>query len=606
MFCVNCGKPIEDGKTVCDECAVQELPYNPQEEPVYQAAEPSFQLNNPVEEPVKVKKPKKGFPVGAVIALAVVAAIVVCGVIFWDSITGFFVRSFGTPEQYLSHVENKAAEDTINGISGFYGNLLGVLGGEVETEDVATKGNISIEISEDILSTIGMPADMDLGWLSKIDLSVYTCSKDGLMQSDMGIGLGGVNIATLSMLMDLAEGDMYMGIPELSDTYLYMDVGTIPGAAEDMDEIMDQMEELKEMMDEISEMLPSEKKLNQKLTLYWGIVLENLEDVEKSTETVEVDGLEQKLTVIECTLTEEGLYKIARAILEDVQDDKELMKCVYAIAEYADLDEDDVDDALDEAIDGLKDMAQDADDDNRINLTTYVDSTDSVVGRTIEVEGSDMDAVELYYITVWEKDEFAFEANIADQAEITGSGSREKNLVNGEYVIEVMGEEMLILEVADYDEKSAEDGYVNGTFTISFGEGLTDLIFASSGSSSPSYGSASSGMSDILSAFLDLKVEVKLTSSEKVSELALAVKAAGVKMVSMTITGEQVKASDIKVPKDTIDMNDLDEEEAMEWILGMDFDKIVKNLEKAGLPDDIMDQVYDLMDQLEELEDYYG
>ncbi len=621
MFCVKCGKPIEDGKTMCDACAAQNLPYNPHEEPVYHAAPapeaPSFELNNPVEPPKKTKKASGGkrFPVGGLIAAVLVVAIAVVAVVCWDSITAWFLSLFGTPESYMKHTEKQAAEEQINKLSDSYGkyrDLLLIVSGDsdekLEDTNFAMKSEVKMEIGQDVLDllVVSGAAGMDMDWLKDIRFDVYSGFNDGLVQSDMGIAIGGASIGTLSTMVDLAELDMYIGYPELSDTYLQVDLKDMPGFEEQWEQLQSSFGELGEMAGELADVMPTEELVNKLLVRYWDIVLDHVEDVEKETETVEVDGVEQKLTVIECTITSEGVCKIAMAILEDMQEEDELMDFLYAIAEYSGADEDDVDDAIEMAIEELEEMADDADSDNRINLTTYIDKNHDIVGRNIEIEGEHMDPVEIYYITVWEKDEFAFEADIAGQVEIVGSGSRDKKLVDGEYEVSVQGMEVLTIEFEDYDEKAAEDGYLNGTFVIAPGSDLADLISGGYGSVYPEEYSADSyavpsmgGMASMLTSF---ELEFTVASSEKRSDVTMSINAMGMEVVTFGISAEEVDPADIKLPKDTAQFDDQDE--LVDWVLGMDWDKMMSNLEKAGLPDVILDEIEDILSDLDDLQDY--
>ncbi len=616
MFCIYCGKQIEDGKTMCDSCAAaRNMPYDPAEEPVYQQpAEPvpqqpaqpeapAFTVSNPVEPPKSGKKPKspKRFPLGAVIAAVAVVGVAASVAIFWDSITGMFVRNFAKPEDYLSHVEEKEAEKQIGTLTDAYGSILGALGNftgtdvsdkvedKVENADnVSTQTQIQVEVGDEILEMLepmleNSGVNMDLAWLNDIRLTLAGNTDGDLTQADMGIGLGKTTIATLSVLMDLAGGDMYMGIPELSDTYLhlvledYMDGAQMP----DMDEVQD-------ILDEVVALLPAEEKLNEVLNRCYTLILENVGEVEKTSDTIEVDGLEQKLTVLECTVTEEDILNIAVAILEDVEDDKELMESIYGIAEYAyGYDEDEVDEGIAYALEELDAMAEEADEDNCINLTTYIDNNDVIVGRVIEIDSADGESIEISYVTVWQKDEFAFEADIADAIEITGSGSSKKDILEGEYEIEVEGQHIATLEISDYDEKAAEQGYINGTFTLTPSKDLMEMIIDQSGDMSQ------------ISSFLNiakLSFQVEVASSEKTSQFSMRLQAGGATLFGLTLSSEQGKASDIKVP-DSIEVDD--QEALQEWILDMDFDVLVENMEDAGVPDEILDVVNQVLDQLD-------
>lgn len=621
MYCIKCGKQIGDGRVVCEACeAAQSLPYDPQVDPLNQpqaAPEQPFVLNNPVEEAPKPGKKKKKFPVGAVVAAVLVVAIAVTAVFCWDAVFGFFVRSFGTPEDYMMHVEEKAMEEQLDELTSAYGELLASLNAGTETE-YAAKAQLHLELGDMVIGAIetsmryeGM--DMDLSWLKNIDLSIYGDFTDDLTQSEVGIGLDGTTIATIRVLMDVVAGDMYIGIPELSDSYLYAnmtDAGMNMGGMGIGDATA-----YEEELEELTELLPSEEKLNEVIKRWYKIVLDCAQDVEKDTETVEVDGLEQKLNVISYTLTEEDLLNIAIAVLEDVQDDEELMDLVIGVVDfvgsntvshyedvwndewgmyewvpvYEDIDaEEVVTEGIGDALDSLEDAIDDADEDNCIHMTTYVDNGDQIVGRHIEIEGTDMDTVEISYITVWQKDEFAFEAQIADTVEITGEGEREKDLLSGDYRLEVEGEEFLTLEITDYNEKLAEDGYLNGSFEIKPGEGLMDMVLGELGSAPDAMGS----VMDIAS----LAIAVDVTSSESGAEYGLKIKMAGATVLGITVSGEKVEAGSVKAPKDTVDL--YDQQALMNWILEMDFDQLIENLDDAGLPDELVDLIADAVGQI--------
>lgn len=662
MFCVNCGKQIGDGQVMCEACAAaKNLPYNPNNEPGYQPQQPAYEppgyqpqqpayeppvyqpqqpvyqqpvyqqpaapeqpfvLNNPAQEqPKKAPKKKKGgkggkgFPVGGLVAAVLVVAIAVTAVFCWDAISSFFVRSFASPEDYMAHVEQKAAKDQINSLTSAYGGMLDALGGgagdyAMQTEMHFEMGDELLTMLETTLAYSGM--DMDLSWLSDIKMTIYGNYSGDLTQSDIGIGLGKTTIATISVLLDMESGDLYMGIPELSDTYL-------SGSMEDAGMTAEDMAAVKDTINELMEKLPSEEKLNENLTRYWDIVLANAQDVEKGTETVEVDGLEQKLNVISCTFTEEDLLNIAAAILEDVRDDEEMMDLIVAVYELSaprnessvegvydpetdsyysenitvEVDyEAEVKEAIAYALEELETLKDDADDDNRINLTTYIDNADKIVGRTIEVEADGDTSGEIYYITVWEKDAFAFEANFNDMAEIVGSGEREKNLVSGEYELTVEGEDILTLEVENYDEKLAEDGYINGSFTIEPSDALMEQMMG---------GGDLSGMGGFLD-FAKLSLQFDITSSESGAEYAVRAKMAGATLIGVTISSTKQEATKVKVPSDTVDM--YDEEAMMDWAMNLDYDQLIENLEDAGVADMIVDAIMGGLDSMFS-DDYY-
>ncbi len=608
MYCIHCGKQIDEGN-ICETCAAaRSLPYDPEKEPAYEQTaqpEPVFTLNDPSQAPAKGQKPSrpKKFPIAAVIVAVVLVGVAAAAVLFRDSLSSVFVRNFGSPEEYLAHVEEKEAQEQIDSITDAYGKLLGALGtytgtnvsdkvegSKEELGDFTIQSQIQFEIGDDVLEMLepvladaGM--DMDLAWLSDIRLTLLSNTTGDLTQADMGIGLGKNSIATLRVLMDMAKGDMYMGVDELSDTYLFLHMEDYTEGVQ-----LPDVGSVQQQINELAALLPGEAKINELLNRYYGIVLENVRDVEKSTEAVEVDGVEQKLNVISCTVTQEDILNIGIAILKDVQGDKELMEALYGIAAYTVVSaEEAVDEAISLALENMDDMLDACEKGNRIELTTYIDNSDNIVGRTIEIRSVDSEKIEISYVTVWSKNEFAFEAEIADMVEITGTGSREKNILEGSFEVEVQGQSVAELELSDYDEKAAEEGYLNATLKLTPSEEIMDMIIAEVGGELPQLG-----------AVLDiakLSLEVKLASSETSDTVGLRIKAAGATLLGFSITGEKVKPTEVKLPQDTVTLED--QQALQEWIMGMDFDQIIDNLEKADVPDVIMDAIYQVLNQLE-------
>lgn len=80
-----------------------------------------------------------------------------------------------------------------------------------------------------------------------------------------------------------------------------------------------------------------------------------------------------------------------------------------------------------------------------------------------------------------DKDDFGLLLTLGDPddeysgaMQFSGSGTMDGDLASGTFTLESYDEVMGELEISDYDTKAAEEGYLNGTFTVKGGSG-TDM-----------------------------------------------------------------------------------------------------------------------------------
>ncbi len=615
MFCMYCGKPTEGDKRVCDSCAAARSGANAQRpNPAPQQAQPfgeaAFQLNTPPvrqerpvqpqapqrpqqpKKPAKAKKSKTGViiaAVAAVVAVAVLAVVLLA--------PGFFVRTFGSPDDYMEHVEKQSAAEITDMVSGIYGALTGKTEEKADTNGI--NAEVHLEMDEALLSVLavgitGGYSELDLSWLTDISLQIATAAEGDMGKGDIGIGLGDKQIATLSVIADLAKQTVWMGIPELSKDYLRVDLATLmEESGMDLDSVMDQKDEIMKVL----EKLPSDEVVSGLLNKYIGIALSHIEDAEKDTKTMKAGGVKQELTELSVKITEKDIYEIAIEVLETLKDDEEAQDLFAVIMEImATVDPYSVPDTsakklfkdgIKAALSELEDMVDDAQKSNYIKVKTYVDGSDAIVGHTLSISGQDQ---EISYITVWDGDEFAFEALLGD-VEITGEGTRKKGLIEAEYVLLSYGQEIMTLEVSDWDEKAAEEGYFKGTLLLAPSEAMFNEMTS---------GAMTSAASSLVSNGIAL--ELNLNMSEKSSEIDIGLVAGGNRMLGMSFNVSSVAGAKVSKPSSDIDLivDGMPDQEALkEWILDMDFDTVLKNISKAGVPSEYVDMLEVFVAQLD-------
>lgn len=616
MFCMYCGKPTEGEQKVCAECAAARSRTGaPQSAPVTQKAEPfaeeAFQLNTPAAKPAKpAKAAKKPGKVGLIVA-AVAAVVVVAVLAVVLLAPGFFARNFASPEDYMEHVEKKTVEQVADMVSDVYGSVAG----KAEQKANGASLDVHLQMGDSLLSGLmmgmtGSDLDMDLSWLKDIALEIDAATEGDMAKGDIGIGLGSQRILTMSVLWDMAEQAAWIGIPELNDTYLSMDMDEIYEASGmDMADFMDQQENLEKVL----EKLPSEEVINELLNKYMAIALSHIDDVEKDTKTVEVDDIEQELTELTAKIHEEDILEMAVDMLETLKDDKQAQELFAVVVELGtmmapsyemvwndamgtyeyvpvteDIDAQEMlEEFIDEGLDTLEDMIDDAKKSNYIKVKTYINNSDEVVGRTISVSGQEE---EISYITVWDGDEFEFEA-LLGEVEITGKGSREKGLIEAEYVLNAEGMEVLTLEVSDWDEKQAEAGYLCGTLRLAPSDMLLNEIMYDLDYSVASMLSGS-----------DLALEIDLNMTEESSAAGVKLMADRTMLLGVTFSVATSEGEKVSAPANEVALivDGMPNEEALQnWILDMDFDALLKNLRAAGVPSDLVGILESYVAQLE-------
>ena len=605
MFCSKCGKQLPDNCAFCGQCGtpvakapVQPIAQPPVEEipveevrpetvaevPVAEAV-PAPAAEAPVEAPVfaqfEAPKPKKKSKKKLIGWLSAAAAVVVAGAVaigaFWEPLQGAWVENFGSDQDYMSYVEQNSTQKLTDTLSSGYGSVVeaveklasgsagstGTVGsGAYEMNMKLTVGDKVITMAEDMLEAEA-GEKIELDWLSSIDIAMNTNVKDSLQQIGMALNIGETELAKLDMILNMDKGELFLAIPTLSDKYLKgeleMDMSAaMPSAGSEMLDLLSSEELLKA--------LPTEDELNKLLDKYIGIIFDNLDDVEKSTKTVKISGVSQKLTVLKTTIDGDDVVNVATALMKAAKDDKQIEKIITNLAGFMEDNDliEDADDAYDmfvESIEEALEAMEDADlgDELELVLTDYVNDAHEVVGRRIEVNGQQI----LYYAEVRDGGKVAFELE-TEGLQIYGDGTEKNGVVNAEYTLLIAGDELCTLTLVDF-KSNAEN--VSGKIRIApssdfmegFGKGL---------------GVDSATASAI--ALLDPQLELVLENTKSSSKIEINLLSGSDMLVGIAISGKEATAGKITLPDDK---NVYEQDEAEEWLQDLDVEKLIETLE---------------------------
>ena len=381
--------------------------------------------------------------------------------------------------------------------------------------------------------------------------------------------------------------------PEFGEDYAAMDLEDFY----DDDEI-DELFEIIDSIDEIGNILIPADKLEGIIKRYQKIALEQITDVDMSTETLEVGDLEQKVTVLEVELDMEDIANIFVAVAEELIEDEEIMGIVEDISEIEyieDADEfvEDYEQMLDEledALDDIEDELDDADEDVSVTLSFYVNNKGEIIGskaymyNEYSYESYDWDTdkyktktveseMEVFFGYIIKGGKFAVEMYMEEDGEtemsIEGEGKAKGSKLTGEFTAEVDDEE-LVLNIEDLDWNKLNEGIVDAKISFDFDQ----------------FGK------DVPKAMRDLSIVVSLEGSKDTYGISLSED--GTALMTLEVSTTINNKTSVSVPKNTVEVADA--EDIADYIEDLDFSKIDDIIDDLDLDfdfdtDDIIDEV---------------
>ena len=603
MFCEKCGNQIPEGSRFCINCgspvevqpvqqpvqvqyrapeqvqyqapmqpqyeAPQQVQYQQPAQMQYQYQQPQQYYQQPQQPAFEVSRPangkrsggkKKGGKAGWVIAAVVLVALIACVVLFWNAITGFALRNFGDPTEYMVYVEKNSAEPAVEALCQVYGDALDRL---EEPQDMAADitlrpGESVIALLETAMAQEGMSVDMD--WLQEINLSADLAERGSLQAMDVVLGVNDKNVATVKAVVDKAGGKIYISFPELNGTWVEVDAGvsdTELGMTSD------------EILSMVAGSLPDGETLEKLLDKYTGLIIENLGEAEKRTETFEVEGVEQKLMVLHVELTQREVVELACTVLQQAREDEELLRVMDKLSaavntvdssEFVDLRTQLVQ-TIDEALAEMEMARAEAGDDVVLVLETAVDDSHRIVGRFLEFPETQES---MYCLMTVKGTEFGFGMDCAG-AVVKGSGSLSAKGVEGSFAVYAEGMKLMTVEL---EGMSLKDEELNGTLILRPESSLLD----------------EAGMDSSVTSLLGGNLGIRVELGGKTVDLSVL--AGSSELLGMALTGKESAIAAVSVPEA---ISATDEAAIMEWAAGLDLTTVIGNLEDAGAPQELVD-----------------
>ena len=544
-----------------------------------------FKGRNDVSAPAKPKR----WVLRVILGIFGVAAVVL--IANSAKLVNSYHRDFSTPEEYYRWVERKALQKNAKTIAEYYVNHFVEY---LHRYDSHTSGEIRVELGDagrDMMERAGLEP-----WFEEGAFTFDSINKDSVAQSMLGLEIGGEKVFSVDTIMDLRDEAVYLGLPGLTKTYLGIDTGDSGFAKEfeyvfgmEPEEYLDTME----MLEVLYRECPDKRQMEALANRYLELLLDSIDDVKMRTgKTARAGSISQTCTTLEIYLDKNDIQSMLTEFLEELQEDSEvesLLFQVYELAEELSLNTGDYRDA-DEFYEAFQDEIDNILDDmdyyvtyhDELDMTIYVDDKGQIIGRTMEFPNS-WDEVSVSWLVPHHGSRFGYKGSImvdGEEISVTGSGKEFGNKINGSFTVKYEGNGVFDLEVKNFDMGSLRKGYINGTFTVTPSSGIGRAM----------------NMRSVDSYLSDMELRINISMNRSSEKWSMELREGRDLWGSLTFSSKSGSGRKISVPstRSTIFVdNDSDFEE---WWDTIEWNDLIKKLDKAGLPADAIDAVEEFSD----------
>ncbi len=414
-----------------------------------------------------------------------------------------------------------------------------------------------------------------------ITISAEAKAKNGNAQTIIGAKYGKDAIATLDMVRDGENGNVYIGIPELSPAYMLVTEAGAEQMITDMieeeygmsyDELLREYEAAMGGLENMDIPELDVEQLEESLEGYFTIVKDTFpQQADAGKITGEVGDVSYELDKKTVTLTEADAVNTVKALAEKLKTDDTMLDLM---AQRSGMTKEELVEQIDLY---LADVPEQGEMDNEpITFDIYYQD-DTCAGFGYEADGSKVNFV--YYIT---DSEFCLDFDITEKGVKEGfdmSATTDGYITNVDANFNADGVNMTF-SIDDFKIVDEETGAFQGTMSASVKEnGQTVASF-----------------------------EAKSDSTADKLDLSFSAKMQGEELISATLTGKKTKASDVKIPSGQV--YDITDEDQMEqYGATVDTEAFEKRLEGimgsmsgniGGIDPD------DYKDLMDDMEDLYG
>ena len=563
--------PMEE--TPVEETPAAEVPAEAAEQDCAQPDDSHFDLDMPQEKPKK----KTGLILGVVAAVAAVSLTV--GLIF-----GLGGKKEEDPHTAMINAQRDALYAAVDA----FGTGMDNIDATAENAGSCAYVDFHVLLSESILdrlelilSQYGM--ELDLSFLQDIGISCVMNQQDLVTQYLIGLGLGDKEITYLDLIMDMDQGAMYLGLPELNPNYATTEFVS----ASELETGL--QFNFQNGFNKLAENMPSREAMQSCLRSYVDLMLEQLKEPTVGEESVTVGEVTHPMTTVTYRLTEAQLLEFAKAALEKLKADETAKQFIKAYVDYmntalegtngtAEGDMDDYVAALQEAITQLDTRIAEAKAGNYIDLTGYLDAKQNLRGYKLVVNTEGEDSFSpLHWITLEDGDKELVEIVLYSEADqeflsVTGTQKTVDGLYNGSFKLTFPERRSLTVELIDM----TMDPFLNGSIQLTPNTNLLKEIVGDSYTTLR-----------ILGANLGLRIDI--AGGADSGSFGFHFTADGSSLVGITMDAAYKASDPITLPDESKLLTGADA--FAQLGAGLDLTKLPEKLEAAGVPAELADML---------------
>ncbi|MCI6997130.1 MAG: zinc ribbon domain-containing protein [Eubacterium sp.] len=606
MFCKNCGNEIENDAAFCPQCGYRLKEHTPQQEsPVCPVCHHPIKpgaafctscganLSNTQQATDKPVHTRKKLLIIGSIAIAVLAVGGIT-VALASSLPKLMYRS--SPEKYYRYAEIQNLENDAAIIGDLYDSCLE----QQKKNGQGATVNLTARLEDGGRSLLGTVVPMDLSWLKEISLNTTGRSDESAFGAESTLSLNDTPLASLHLSGDFDLQEIYMTIPEISSDYLGMNLSSI---LSQYGGDFSSLQSLEEMMTDLSEFCEDGDTVEELLVRYGTIVFNHITDVDKSSETLEINGISEKVTTLEARITPSDFAAMGKEMIPLLRKDDDLRQIITACGKMAALqDSGNIDGnsyyqeflyLLDSLESELNQLAENADYYYLLSRIC-IGKSDQITSRTLTLVANGEYLQLLSYSRPQNGKTFALNTtvNLEDYTmAISGSGTVSGEKENADYTISVDGIPYLRLRTSDFDTEKAKKGYINGTFTLSPLAGISSL----------------SGADELGGILNNYALKLNCNSSEKSSQIELSVMSSDLPLITISSEYLYEDSGSTDFPKSSDKVYNLEnEDEILQYVSSINWDQVLQTLHKTDIPSEYMSILENYIQQMRSAVNMYN
>ena len=602
MFCENCGRLLNESDKFCQSCGKR---VNRTETPLVEAtnikSEP-LDENMIVQESVAVQellenteslptlKPRKKWLRPVIIAAVL---ILLSSIIAYAApvIKNMAQKLYYSPEDYFKVVvkrEIKESTDEIGATLSAISDSNSIFGDAKERFEITLQaGDAFYDILEAVNEDESDEIADKIDWIKKITLSGEASRVGTDISSDMKASINGKKILSLNTVVD--NSGIYLDIPEINNKAIKIEFDS-------NDYYNNPFYAYKAFMDsselqtlcEIFELIPDKEIIQNLLYKYICTAIDSVDTVSEDTEKLKAGDIKQSCTKLSVSVNEELLRKMLIAFMKEVRTDNEVKSIIRDFCELDAVDAD-FESVYSEMISGIDEIISEAentqgDREELVRFNVWVNNAGDLVGFGLEKDG-----VSFSSISLESGKDYSMKINAGagflSSVSLEGNGRVSGDKKAGTFYITAAGNKLAKI-ASEYNTKDSKNGIFNGKISLE----LTDFV-------KEQVKSMVSG--EIASMVSDLKLTLEFNTKPGESEYASVKLTKGSELCYLASAKSQLQSPSekIDIPQNYISVGE--ESKMLDWLSGLNLNKLNKNLKSAGAPREITDAITQADEELQ-------